>query len=446
MRGWKQVFSFTFMQNIKGKSFKLALFGIAALVFMIMIAIHIIIGAVNDDEFDSEAKEEVVAYDVDTIYLVNHSGLSDIAFSGLTAEGAALEGVTLIEETAQPKEIMERIGSEEKKMVVAIEKYSYSYETEAYLPWDEMEENKGELTYRFIVYTKMTEEEQQEDSLAVAEVLADYFREERKVALGLSEETCVVLNLWTDAEVLELNELDDSLGEVLVKMFVPMLFTLIIYMLVLLYGQSISNSIVVEKSSKLMEMLLTSLEPYAIVFGKILAMFSVAMLQFATWVLSGIAGYFTGSKLAERLFEHYEEPLGMLLDMLKQDVGSAFSAPAVILGVFLLILGFFMYCVLAGLVAASIKKAEDVSNGSGVYQIVVVIAFLAAYMLPIAEVSDVILTIVRLIPITAAFMLPADVIIGNCSLMIAGLGLAIMLLTTIVLVYFTGKIYKKKMF
>lgn len=443
MRGWKQVFSFTFSQNIKGKSFKLALFGIAALIFVIMIAIHIIIGAVDEEE-ETEPKQDMVVFDMETVYLVNHSGISNIHFQSLSEKGAVLEGIEIIESGVEPKKLLETIGAEEKKMIVAIEKYGYFPESEEYKLWDEKSELNGELTYRFIVYSKTEEDE--EETIAVAEEIASFFEEEKKTALGLSEESKMILDLQTDAEIMEVEELEENLEEVLAKMFVPMIFSLVIYMLVLLYGQSISNIIVVEKSSKLMEMLLTSLEPYAIVFGKILAMFTVAILQFATWILSGVAGYFTGSKIAEHIFEGYEEPLGMLIELLKQEAESAFSVPAVILGVLILVLGFFMYCVLAGMVAACIKKAEDVSNGSGVFQIIVVIAFLAAYMLPIAEVSDTILTIVRLIPITSAFMLPADLIIGNCSLVIGGIGLAIMLVTTIVLVYFTGKIYKKKIF
>ena len=41
MKGWKDVFSFTYTQNVKGKTFKAALYGIAALIFIIFLAINI---------------------------------------------------------------------------------------------------------------------------------------------------------------------------------------------------------------------------------------------------------------------------------------------------------------------------------------------------------------------------------------------------------------------
>ena len=42
MRGWKDVFLFTYTQNVKGKTYKAALFGIAALIFAIFLAVNII--------------------------------------------------------------------------------------------------------------------------------------------------------------------------------------------------------------------------------------------------------------------------------------------------------------------------------------------------------------------------------------------------------------------
>ena len=50
MKGWKDVFTFTFTQNVKGKTFKAALYGIAALIFIIFLAINIIVAVVNDDD------------------------------------------------------------------------------------------------------------------------------------------------------------------------------------------------------------------------------------------------------------------------------------------------------------------------------------------------------------------------------------------------------------
>ncbi len=77
---------------------------------------------------------------------------------------------------------------------------------------------------------------------------------------------------------------------------------------------------------------------------------------------------------------------------------------------------------------------------------VVVVAFLAAYMIPLMGLSDTLVNVLRFIPVTAAFMLPADVIIGSCGILISVISLGIMIATTAVMIYLTGKMYKKKIF
>lgn len=452
MKGWKQVFSFTFGQNIKGKSSKLALFGIAALVFAIFFAIPMIIGAASEED-EKEPEEKPNAYEVSTVYLINHSGLSDISFQEFATENQGLKDIKIVEKTETPDALLESISSEDKTIVIAIERYRYLEEQDVSVLWDDktdkLETLEGELEYRFTVYAKegfYDDEEHQRDAQEVAYAISEYFDAEKYKVLGIAEETNVILSMPVDYVVNEIGELGQGIGEMLAKLLIPMMTTLVIYMLVLLYGQSISKIIVVEKSSKLMEMLLISVQPYAIVFGKILGMFTVAILQFATWILSGTAGYMIGTKVADTVFTNYADPMKGLIELLRQDAESAFSVPAVILGLVILVFGFFMYCVLAAMSSAIIKKAEDVSNGSAIYQAVVVVAFLAGYMLPLTEISDTILNVVRLIPIVGAFMLPADLIVGNCTLLIGSLGLLTMALTTVILIYFTGKLYKKKIF
>ena len=79
MKGWKDVFSFTFTQNVKGKTFKAALYGIATLIFIIFLAINIIVAVVNNDD-DKKKNEETVKNSVDIIHIINESDIQDVDF------------------------------------------------------------------------------------------------------------------------------------------------------------------------------------------------------------------------------------------------------------------------------------------------------------------------------------------------------------------------------
>lgn len=456
--GWKDVYSFTFMQNVKEKTFKLALYGIAILIFAIFLAINIIVAVVNDDD-DNEV-ELITKSNVDIIHIVNNSDIENVDFQELTQDDKNFSNISLIMETNEksPIKLLETIDLDSREIVLCIQKYIYNTVTDEYtlleeykpeIKEDESTDNDSvDIVYGMIIYGKengvLDNDEERDKVYQTVEHLANYFETAKYNFIGVNSEGMEVLNSELFVETTDVKELDKSLTEILAKLFIPMIVCLLVYMLVLLYGQSISKILIVEKSSKLMEMLLTSIQPYAIILGKILAIFSVALIQIFVWIGSGFLGYFIGDKVASSMFSGYENPVYMIIDIFKYDSASAFTLPAIIMGLLVLIFGFFMYCVMAGLFSAGATKAEDLSNHYAIFQVIVVIGFLGAYMLPI--VSDNLVHAIRFIPVTAPFLLPADVILGSSSIASSLISLGIMLVTSIVMVFFAGKIYKKKIF
>jgi len=67
--------------------------------------------------------------------------------------------------------------------------------------------------------------------------------------------------------------------------FTSFSFVMLIYMTVLLYGQMIGRSVVKEKTSKTVEIMLSSVTPKQMMFGKILGLGSAGLLQYASWIL-----------------------------------------------------------------------------------------------------------------------------------------------------------------
>lgn len=458
MKGWKDVFSFTFIQNAKGKTFKAALYGIAALVFIIFLAINIIVAAVNDDD-DKKDNDETVKSSVDIIHVINSSDIKDVDFQKLMEENEAFADIRIITEKddLNPAEQAETFDSDSREILLQIQKYIFNNKTEQYTLYkehdsdgDRNKDDTEEIVYRLTVYLKadgvLDNNGDRDSILELTESLAEYFDQAKYSFAGISREGMEMLNSEVYVESVDIEEAGESLTEILAKIFIPMIVCLVVYMLVLLYGQSISKVIVVEKSSKLMETLLTSLQPYAIVFGKIFAMFAIAMVQIVVWITSGFLGYYVGDRIASSMFSGYENPLFVIVDIFKADSHSAFTLTAIVLGILVLVIGFFMYCVMSALFSSGISKAEEVSNGYALFQMVVVVAFLAAYMIPLMGISDTLVNVLRFIPVTAAFMLPADVIIGSCGIMVSVISLGIMIAATVVMIYITGKMYKKKIF
>lgn len=69
--------------------------------------------------------------------------------------------------------------------------------------------------------------------------------------------------------------------------FVVFAFVMLIYMTVLFYGQMIGRSVLIEKTSKTVELMLSSVRPVDLLFGKLLGKGLAGLLQYTIWV--GIA-------------------------------------------------------------------------------------------------------------------------------------------------------------
>lgn len=424
--GWKDVFRFTFEQNVKTKSFKTAIVGISLLIFIIFFAINMGVGYYKDSKKPKKQMEN----EVTSLYIYNDTRMEDEMLLSFVQdyEFASELNISIVEKKEDIEQnIADAEEQKEKVMSVAIK-----------------ETVEEELTYELLF--DQSEECSKSNVERIAEDFAEYFEECKLMSAGIDESKMLVVMSEVYANTMDIEEADKSLGEILLGIFMPMITTLIIYMLVLMHGQSISKIIVVEKNSKLMETLLISVKPYAIILGKILAMYVVAIIQMAAWVVSGVAGYIVGDKLAGSMFEKYENPVSMLINLVRDNAQQAFSAQAVIICILSVLVGFLTYCVLAGLITSNITKAEDLANGTSVYQIIVVIGFLLAYMLPLLKQGSPIIDVLRYVPITSVFMLPADILMGSISAVGAILSICILLVTTSVMIILTGKIYKKKVF
>lgn len=436
--GWKEVFLFTSGQTIKGKGFKATTVLIALLVAAVMAVICIMSGISNEEDNNDiyqtidEITNEEGKYEFDTIdrvYLLNNTSYEDEnikkLFSITEKNFKSIDGIEMIES------ITADMAEDANAIVI------------------ETTEKDGGISI-WILTTFNT---------AVSNEEADAFGEIVVKDAGLApynigtfdEEDIIYLGMPTFSESVNAEQEEETLGMILARVLVPMLFCLFMYMIVLLHGQSISKAIVADKSSKLMEMLLTSVKPYAIISGKILGTATVAIAQMFIWIISGIIGFFIGDAIATEMNPDYVNQIVEIIKVMQNDSqGIAFSPVAIIIAVAGIIIGFFMYCVLAGLSGALVSKVEDMSSSQTIFQLPVIAAFLIAYFASMSAVDggsgSLLLTVVRIVPLTSPFIMPADILIGNMTIIEALSSILVLVVSSLGLIIVTGKIYKGKIF
>jgi ABC-2 type transport system permease protein len=89
----------------------------------------------------------------------------------------------------------------------------------------------------------------------------------------------------TPIKVTKKGEEKDTMGTFWVSYFLA----LILYMAIFMYGSIIMRGVIEEKSSKVVEVLLSSLKPFQLMLGKILGIGAVGLTQFSIWAVFGFA-------------------------------------------------------------------------------------------------------------------------------------------------------------
>lgn len=138
-----------------------------------------------------------------------------------------------------------------------------------------------------------------------------------------------------------------------------MLFAL--YMVIILYGQMIATNVASEKSSRAMELLITSAKPVAMMFGKVLASCAAGLIQLIAIFGSAILFYNINNKGwadNEVIASIFDMPSSLFIYML----------------VFF-VLGFFIYAFLYGAIGSMASKLEDINTSVMPLTMLFVIAF-----------------------------------------------------------------------
>lgn len=424
--GWAKVFKFTFSQNTKGKSYKFTLFGIGIFLFLLFFAINMLTGYFSDK--DKEKKpQKIETVVIENLYYYSDENISPYDYIDSIKDNTVFNNVV---EARSSEEVYNQVKSDSKdgklSMGIAVE-----YDKEKNL---------------YDLHLNGTSKMSKDKLRDIGEEYKDYYKEKKLITLGEDEENISIIMSEGQIETKDVSEKEKSFAVEMMWVFVPMIVIFVLYMMILIYGQSVGKIIISEKSSKLMETMLVSVKPYGIILGKVLAVYVAAIIQIFVWIFFGVAGYLVGDKIAGTLFDNYNNQILEIVKLVIKSSSDAFSVPALILMAISILLGFMIYMLLAAMLSSMITKAEELSNINSVYQIIVVIGFIASYFISLFGIDSWISKAIDYFPVTSPFILPSDILLGNIGILKGIVCIMILVVCFVILVYETGKIYKKKIF
>ena len=165
-----------------------------------------------------------------------------------------------------------------------------------------------------------------------------------------------------------------------------MIFAL--YMVILLYGQMVATNVAAEKSSRAMEVLITSAKPTSMMFGKVLASCLAGLFQLIAVFGSAVVFY--------NLNKSYFSGTGV--------VDSIFNIPPELLVYMLIffILGFLIYAFLFGAIGSTATKVEDINTSTMPLLFMFIIAFMVVMIsMSSGDVDNMLIKVCSYIPFTS---------------------------------------------
>ncbi len=119
---------------------------------------------------------------------------------------------------------------------------------------------------------------------------------EKLTLLGVDPSVVASAQTEVNIDMLEISQ-TDGLGEegqqgfatessdLEIKMVIGFASTFMIYMFIFLYAAQIMRGVIEEKTSRIVEVIISSIKPMQLMMGKIIGIASVGMLQFLIWIL-----------------------------------------------------------------------------------------------------------------------------------------------------------------
>ena len=200
-------------------------------------------------------------------------------------------------------------------------------------------------------------------------------------------------------------------------------FAILIYMTVLLYGQVIGRSVLTEKTSKTVEIMLSSVRPMDLLFGKILGKSLASLVQYGIWVtISAGVLKLVGPKLGV-------------------SIGAGLSIGMLAYLVLFFVLAFFLYCSVYAALGAAAEDEQHLGQLAWpvvIFLIIPVMLITAIIGTPRAPV----IVALSLFPLTSPIVMFLRILVGAATAgeIIVSIGLIIG--TTAAVIWLSARIFR----
>ena len=265
-----------------------------------------------------------------------------------------------------------------------------------------------------------------ESSAQINEILLAKYRADTLTKLGVSaNDTQSILSAKVESNTVQTGNGKDQMQ----NFFYTYILIFALYMAILLYGQFVGSSVATEKSSRAMELLITSTNPKHLMFGKVLGAGCAGLMQFVLIFGSGFAfynlnaSYFKDNQIVQSIFNM---PLSILL-----------------FAIMFFVLGFFIYAFMYGALGSLVSRMEELNTTIMPVTYLFIIAFMVVmFSMNSGNVDNVIMVVCSYIPFTSPMAMFVRIAMGNVATWEILVSVVILVGSTIGIGYLAAAIYR----
>ena len=209
--------------------------------------------------------------------------------------------------------------------------------------------------------------------------------------------------------------------------------TILIYMMIIMYGNWVASSVVEEKSSRVMEVILNAATPFQLLAGKVLGVGAVAILQYAAVLIAGCVALVAQASVASAVLGTGSDvslPAGLTFGML---------AMLFVYGV----LGFMLFAVLFAAAGSLVSRQEDVNTVVMPLTLICTAGyFVAVYAgIGLLDIRSGWMTVLSQVPFLSPFMMLSRITAGDVAPWEIGLSIAILAGSILAALWVAARIY-----
>lgn len=233
----------------------------------------------------------------------------------------------------------------------------------------------------------------------------------------------------------------------------------VLYFFLIVYGSIVMQSIIEEKNSRILEVLVSTVRPFDMMMGKILGVASVALTQIAIWgvllivisaavipavipqdVLAGVEAVQAGADVATLTADIDPEAITALASIM--DTG--YISKLVVLLLLFMMGGFLLYAAMYAAIGASVDQVQDAQQLTTPVTIPIIFSFIILTMI-MNDPNNPLVVWCSIIPFTSPIVMIGRIPSGIPTWEIVT-SLILLYATFIVMVWLAGKIYRVGIF